>query len=270
MGKYATTAGVDIMRATYSQDTAGSGTIDVFAATDEVDQYTIDVTGDGMSSTPMRGTDGQYFGHVPFTSALPAKVTVTNKSDNPPSIKELKPVDHITGTAKYDTNSDSLIITAASSDKLNQLTLTAKGFGEIDASGTLVINKPEKIPPTITITSTKGGSESLPVEVTTVPALANAGANQTAKQDKMVILDGSASINAKTFNWEQTSGPAVTLDLTKPDKPTFTFPKQFVPVSFKLTVTGFNNETSTNVVTITPAPDKLAVQPVTFVKAQEY
>ncbi|MFS0777962.1 hypothetical protein ABC255_18440 [Neobacillus sp. 3P2-tot-E-2] len=269
MGKEATTAGVDVMRATYSQDTAGSGTIDVFASTEEDQQYTIDVTGDGMSATTMRGIAGQYFGRVPFTGDLPSQVIVTNKTDTPNSTKKLKPVDHITGTAKYDTNSDSLIITAASSDKLNPPTLTAQGFGDIPASGTLVINEPEKIPPTITVTSSAGGSESLPVDVTTVPALANAGAAQTVKQGTVVTLDGSASTNASTYKWEQVSGPAVTLSDLGVANPTFTFPKQFVPVSFKLTVTGLNGQPSTNesIVTITPAPDTLTAPRGTFVSS---
>lgn len=150
---------------------------------------------------------------------------------------------------------------------MNALTLTAEGFGDIPASGTLVIKKPVKIPPTITITSTKEGRETLPVNVTADPAMANAGATQTVKQGSEVTLDGSASTNAATFKWEQVSGPTVQLNLADPVKPTFTFPKQFVPVSFKLTVTSANGQTSKNesIVTITPAPDKLAVQPVSFI-----
>lgn len=269
MGKYATTAGVDVMRATYSQDTAGEGTIDVFASTEEDAQYTIGITGSGVSATDMKGTKGQYFGRVPFTGEIPTEVTVTNKSDNPVSTKKLTPVDHITGTARYDTNSENLYITAASSDKLNAPTLTAVGFGEIPASGTLVINKPEKIPPFITVNSSKGGKESLPVNVTADPAVANAGAAQTVIQGSVVTLDGSTSTNAATFKWEQVSGPAVTLDTTNPAKPTFTFPKQFVPISFKLTVTDAKGQGSTNesIVSITPAPDKLTVQPVSFLSS---
>jgi hypothetical protein len=269
MGKYATTAGVDVMRATYSQDTAGSGTIDVFASTEEDKEYTIDVTGDGMSATTMRGTDGQYFGRVPFTGTIPTEVVVTNRSDNPISTKKLKPVDHITGSVKYDTNSDTLIITAASSDKLNPPTLTAQGFGDIPPAGTLVINNPAYIPPAITVNSSAKGSESLPVNVTADPSEANAGTTQNVKQGSVVTLDGSASTNAKTFNWQQLSGPAVTLKDGTTAKPTFTFPKQFVPVSFKLTVTGFDGQTSTNesIVTITPAPDILKTESVNFVTA---
>ncbi|MCM3690603.1 PKD domain-containing protein [Neobacillus niacini] len=266
MGKEATTAGVDVMRATYSEDIEGGGTIDVFASTEEDKEYTIDVTGDGMSATTMRGTDGQYFGRLTFTGDVPEEIIVTNKSDIPVSTKKLKPVDHITGTVKYDTNSDTLFISASSSDKLNPPTLTAKGFGDIPASGTLVINKPAYIPPTITVTSQAKGSESLPVNVTADPAIANAGEAQTVKQGSLVTLDGSTSINAATYKWEQVSGPEVQLDLVNPAKPTFTFPKQFIPVSFKLTVTTSNGQTSTNesIVTITPAPNKLATQSVIF------
>lgn len=266
MGKEATTAGVDIMRATYSQDTAGSGTIDVFASTEEDKEYTIKVTGSGMSETKMEGTKGQYFGRVPFTGNIPAEVIVTNRSDTPLSTKKLKPVDHITGTAKFDTNSNKLFITAASSDKLNPPLLMVEGFGEIPASGTLIKVDPAYIPPTIKVSSSAGGSEILPVNVTADPAVANAGVAQTVKQGSVVTLDGSGSTNAKTFTWKQVSGPAVTLNLADPTKPTFTFPKQFVPVSFKLTVAGLNGQASTNesIVTITPAPDKLTVLSAIF------
>jgi hypothetical protein len=267
MGKEATTAGIDVMRATYNEDTTGGGTIDVFASTEEDKDYTIDVTGDGMSAKTMRGTDGQYFSRLTFTGAVPEEIIVTNKSDIPVSTKKLKPVDHITGTAKYDSNSDTLFITASSSDKLNPPTLTAIGFGAIPATGTLVINKPAYIPPTITVTSQAEGSESLPVNVTADPAVANAGAAQTGIiQDSLVKLDGSASINAASFKWKQVSGPEVTLNSADTANPTFTFPKQFVPVSFTLTVTDANGVDSTNnsIVTITPAPDKLATQSVIF------
>lgn len=266
MGKEATTAGVDVMRATYSEDTTGGGTIDVFASTEEDKDYMIDVTSDGMSATTMRGTDGQYFGRITFTGDVPEEVIVTNKSDTPISTKKLKPVDHITGTAKYDTNSDTLFITASSSDKLNPPTLTVQGFGDIPATGTLVVKKPAFIPPAITITSQAEGRESLPVNVTADPSLASAGVAQTVKQGSVVTLDGSASINAATYKWDQVSGPEVQLNLVNPAKPTFIFPKKFIPVSFKLTVTGNDGKSSTNesIVTITPEPDKLMTSEVSF------
>jgi hypothetical protein len=269
MGKYATTSGVDAMRATYSQDTAGSGTIDVFAFTEEDKAYKIDVdvNGDKISDKTLTGTAGKYFGRVGFTGTLPNSITVTNSTDNPVSVKTVTPVDHITGTAKYDTNSETLFITASSSDKLNKPKLTAEGFGEIPASGTLVIKNPKYIPPTITVTSAADGREILPVNVTADPALANAGAAQTVKQGSVVTLDGSASSNAKDFAWVQVSGPTVTLNGANTAAPSFVFPtNQTVPVSFKLTVTGFNGEVSTNesIVTITPAPDNVAISSAVF------
>ena len=112
----------------------------------------------------------------------------------------------------------------------------------------------------------------MPVDVTTVPASANAGSSQTVKQGSLVTLDGSGSTNAATFKWEQVSGPTVTLSDPAVAKPTFTFPKQFVPVSFKLTVTGLNGQTSTNesIVTITPAPDDLTIQSAIYSTKNTY
>jgi len=266
MGKKATTAGVDIARATYSQDTAGGGTIDVFAATEEDTAYTIDVKGDGISPTTMQGSKGQYFGRVTFTGNTPNKVIVTNTTDNPDSVKELIPVDYIMATAKYDTNSGSLFVTASSSDKVEPPTLTVTGFEDIPENGILAIKDPKYVPPTITVTSSVNGSVTVPVEVTTVPSSANPGVAQTVKQGSLVTLDGSASINAATYKWEQVSGPEVQLNLENPAKPTFTFPKKFIPVSFKLTVTGNDGKSSTNesIVTITPEPDKLMTSEVSF------
>jgi hypothetical protein len=282
MGKYATTAGVDAIRATYSQDSAGSGTIDVFAATEEDKDYSIDVdiTNDGTIETTMDGLNGQYFGRVTYNGTTPENVTVINRTDVPASKKVIPVVDYISASAKYDTNSKTLFVTASSSDKVNKPTLTVQGLDKIvpnsnnldktiPATGTLAISRPQFVPPTITIKSAKNGSTTVPVEVTTVPSSANAGTAQTVKQGTVVTLDGSGSTNAETFKWEQVSGPAVTLSNSGVAKPTFTFPKQFVPVSFKLTVTGLNGQSSTNesIVTITPTPDTLIAPRGTFVQS---
>jgi hypothetical protein len=279
MGKEATTAGVDVMRATYSQDTEGSGTIDVFGSTEEDKQYSIDVdiTGDGTKETTMEGLNGQYYGRVTYSGATPPNITVINTTDNPVSKKVIPVVDYISATAKYDTNSKTLFVTASSSDKVNNPTLTVLGSnkmidnsGNLDRtipdSGTLAINNPKFVPPTITIKSDEEGTTTVPVEITTEPAIANPGKAQTVKQGSLVTLDGSASINVATYKWDQVSGPEVQLNLVNPAKPTFTFPKKFIPVSFKLTVTGNDGKSSTNesIVTITPEPDKLMTSEVSF------
>ncbi|MFP7296558.1 PKD domain-containing protein [Neobacillus niacini] len=279
MGKEATTAGVDAIRATYSQDSEGSGTIDVFASTEEDKQYSIDIdiNDDGTKETTMEGVNGQYFGRVKYSGAVPENVTVINTTDNPDSTKVIPVVDYISATAKYDTNSKTLYVTASSSDKVNNPTLTVQGLDKIvpdsdnldksiPASGTLAITSPQFVPPTITIKSAENGTTTVPVEVTSDPAIANPGKAQTVKQGTLVTLDGSASMNAATYKWEQVSGPEVQLNLENPAKPTFTFPKKFIPVSFKLTVTGNDGKASTNesIVTITPAPDILKTTEVSF------
>ena len=74
----------------------------------------------------------------------------------------------------------------------------------------------------------------------------------------MVTLDGSGSENATTYSWEQVSGRRVTLNSANTAKPTFTFPKQPDPVSFKLTVTGQDGTTiATDEVEIFTVPDNL-------------
>ena len=60
------------------------------------------------------------------------------------------------------------------------------------------------------------------------PPHANAGPNQTVTEASPVVLDGSASFDPDNdplaFAWTQSSGPAVTLDTTDPQHPTFTAP----------------------------------------------
>lgn len=280
MGKEATTAGVDVLRATYSQDTAGSGTIDVFAATEEDKKYNFEVDFPGVNPNEksIKGLNGQYFGRVTYKVTTPENVTVINTTDIPNTKKVIPVVDYISATAKYDTNSQTFFVTASSSDKVNNPKLTVQGLDKIvsnsdnldktiPATGTLAISSPQFVPPTITIKSAKNGSTTVPVEITSEPAIANPGEAQTGKRQGFEMsLDGSASINAATYTWKQVSGPAVTLSNSGVAKPTFTFPKQFVPVSFELTVTDANGVDSTNVsiVTITPAPDKLTVSPANF------
>ena len=49
----------------------------------------------------------------------PSSITVTNLSDNPNSIKEVVPVDFITASANYDTDTQNLTIVATSSDSIS-------------------------------------------------------------------------------------------------------------------------------------------------------
>ena len=256
-GKEATIAGLDIQQATYSQTTDG-GAIDVFVYSEA--EQNIEVSGTGIEKTTLAGGKGQYFAHVPYSGGEPpAKVTLTNIKDNPDTVKTIELTDRITATAVYDTDNKKLTVTAKSSDEVAPPTLTVKGFGDIDpSSGTLEIPDVTYISPTITITSTEGGTVSIPVDINSIPVKpipveAVAGVDQTVSTSSEVTLDGSTSTGpVSTFLWEQVSGP-VDVELSDVDKAKakFTAPSTTGEYVFKLTVTGPNvSSTSTTKVTI--------------------
>jgi len=60
------------------------------------------------------------------------------------------------------------------------------------------------------------------------PPVAEAGPDQTVNEGELVTLSGSASVDPDddplTFQWTQSAGPAVTLDITDPVHPTFYAP----------------------------------------------
>ena len=214
----------------------------------------------GIEKTTLAGGNGQYFAHVPYSGAEPpTEVTLTNIKDNPDTVKTISVVDRITATAVYDTDNKKLTVTAKSSDEVEPPTLTVKGFGDIDpSSGTLEIPDVAYISPTITITSTKGGTVTIPVDINSIPVKPNpveavAGVDPTVSTSSEVTLDGSTSTGpVSTFLWEQVSGP-VDVELSDVDKAKakFTAPSTTGEYVFKLTVTGPNvSSTSTTKVTI--------------------
>ena len=271
-GKIATNEGLDIQQATYSQ-TAEGGAIDVFVSSETGES--IEVSGNGIVKTNLAGGDGQYYAHVPYSGTEPPKeITLTNTDDNPDTVKTIKLVDQITANAIYDTDKKELTITATSSDKVEPepLILNVKGFGEIDATnGKLVISNLSYIPPTLTITSPKNGTVTIPININSIPVqpvTAFAGVDQTAKPGASVELNGLLSTGPiASYFWEPITAPeGVTLgeivisDADK-EKATFTAPETPGEYVFKLTVTGPNvSSTSTTTVTISgsdpgPEPD---------------
>jgi len=94
------------------------------------------------------------------------------------------------------------------------------------------------------IFSLKGSSlhEGYPTYASTPSA--NAGADQSKDTSDTVTLDGSASANAVSYLWTQTSGTTVTLSDATSQKPTFTMPSG--DVAFSLKVTNYwGNDTDT-------------------------
>jgi hypothetical protein len=234
MGKLATTSGVGVDRVTYSRTDDTGGTLDVFANS-ELGTQSIQVTGAGFDPTLLRGENGHFAARVPYTGALPKTVTVTNMGDVPPSVKSGVPVtDAVSGTAVYNADTSTLTVKAESTDKsaTSAPTLTVKEFpgSAFDASGLLTVNTLSGPPAGVTVSSTAGGSATLPVTLqgagfAPLSVLAVAGPDQDVPLGATVKLDASASVGTTantTFSWSRdgaqfATGPTATL--TAPSTP---------------------------------------------------
>ena len=124
---------------------------------------------------PMTGDgSGRFFGSVALTpnaTTLPADVTVTADNaaapDNLPTDIVTPLVDLVTITrADYDYATGVLTIEAHSSDQLAPPTLSA--LGQNLTGGALTANL-TVAPPTVTVTSSAGGSATIPVTVIHTP-----------------------------------------------------------------------------------------------------
>jgi hypothetical protein len=250
LGKESTRGGVEVARATYSLASASAKPqIDVMAESkgtqDIVVEDTIPGAGRRFQVTPLEFDKERYFAHVNVQGALPARVNVINRSDTPQTVKEVPVVDHLTGTAVYNADTDKLHVVAASSDKTMPLTdLSVSGVGPIahmDAAGAVDITT--KAPTaTVKVSSERGGSVVVPVVVegnglAALALAANAGGNQTVEQGVTVELDGTASTgNINSYKWTGPSG--ITLAGATSPKATFTAPSTAGDYTFTLEVTG--------------------------------
>src|SRR4051812_11819450 len=230
-------------------------TLDVFAGSDTRPQ-SIEVSGEGIDPVRMLGANGNYEARIALTGAPPASVKVTNVGDQPATAKTANVTDAVTAKAVYDTDLRRLRITATSSDTVVAPTLTATGFGALNANGALNVTKSNGTPPNVTVTSSAGGSVTVPVTLAggafaPIPVQAVAGPTQEVLQGRSVTLDASSSSGPiKGYSWEQTGGPAVTLSDSTAIQPTFTAPA--VPngdatLTFVLTVTGSGGPQSSTV-----------------------
>lgn len=259
LGTVSTISGVDVERTTYTQTENSGGFIDVFATSDDTAQ-TISVAGSGFDTTLLDGLNGQYFARVRFTGERPpSTITVTNLSDNPNSIKEVAPVDFITASATYDTDTQNLTIVATSSDTIGAPILSIEDFGsgviEIPQNGVSITNL-IYAPATVTINSDAKGQRTIPVIITgssdgPIPVSANAGENQTVLINTTVTLNGTNSTGPIiSYNWTQLSGTPITLLEPTTPTPTFTVPSTPGTLTFELTVDGEGGP-STSTVTVT-------------------
>ncbi len=194
-----------------------------------------------------------------------------NLGDVPQTKKRVKVVDHLTGTAVYNTDEHKLHVQAESSDKTMPMTdLSVAGFTPtpLSAAGAATVDTdaPES---TVKVVSERGGSVVIPVQVqgSGLPAVelkANAGGEQTVERGVTVELDGSASTgNIDTFEWTGPDGVTLTGEDTA--KASFTAPDTPGDYQFTLKVTGpdgtsgnTTTETDTVVVHVRATTDALA------------
>ncbi|MFQ5614272.1 MAG: Ig-like domain-containing protein, partial [Anaerolineae bacterium] len=171
-GKVRTNAGVGVAAATYANNPGGGAeSLNVFAFSEA--GQALQVSGPGIAITDMEGNGaGQYFARVEFDGAgpPPAQITVANIGDNPSSTVTAAVVDVVTiSQAQYDTDTNTLAVTAASSDLDTPPTLDIYDnngtlLGSVAAGGTFVqtLGVP---PPSVSVVSTAGGVAEEPVSV---------------------------------------------------------------------------------------------------------
>ena len=98
---------------------------------------------------------------------------------------------------------------------------------------------------TAVVTAANGGGSitaTTRVTITNLAPIANAGADQSVSVNTPVTLDGSGSSDPDdhtplTYRWQQTGGPAVSLNNAAISQPTFTAPGTPTVLTFTLTVT---------------------------------
>ncbi|MCX7771116.1 MAG: carboxypeptidase regulatory-like domain-containing protein, partial [Proteobacteria bacterium] len=160
---------LEVNRTTYSR-TSTTGQIDVFATS--APTAILSVSGSpGLPSGEIfliGDGSGKFYKNiiVDNPSTLPSFVTVTasRAGESPTSINS-NLVDLVTITkAEYNVENSTLTVEANSSDRLVPPTLTLVGYGNL-TSGQIVVNNVSVSPATVTVTSSAGGSATLPVTI---------------------------------------------------------------------------------------------------------
>jgi hypothetical protein len=267
-GRVSTNNGVAPTAVTYTRTGTTGGFIDAFARS-EPDQSIL-VSGAGVAGTKLKGdASGNYFARAAFTGATPpTTVDIKNTSDQPASTVKVTVTDQVTLTkVTYSADSGDMKVAATSSDTATPPTLSVVGFGTNLVAGNATFNLgTDKQPPAfITVTSSKGGTDTAPVNVLGAafpadPVVAQAPATLTVQQGQQVTLDGSTSLNATGFSWAQVAGtPAVTLANANTATATFTAPSTATTLTFRLTVQGPGGpQTTDTVVTVQPVAPPVA------------
>jgi hypothetical protein len=261
-------------KATYALDTAGLR-LSAFATTQAISNQTgtgafplnfalggvpsaLQLSATGVTAQTMTTNspaDGKFFATSgPVAAALPTTVTVTNTADVPATVQTAPLVDEVViSAATYNPLTKVLAITASSADKVNAPALQAfipgmtAPLGTL-AAGTLNItfpvidttvtpNKTYAIPSsTITVTSAKGGSATVPVSTlaptnvvlpatgaTLTPSLATPQAAGTAVTFTAAATGGDAGPYEYRFQWRLSTNATYTNGRAYATTPTWTW-----------------------------------------------
>ncbi|WP_207456758.1 PKD domain-containing protein [Herbiconiux sp. SYSU D00978] len=255
LGKISTNNGISPISATVSEDEGGTF-LNVHATAGVDDAVT--VSGGGIPETTLAaGGDGTaYFARIPVET-VPSEVTIRNESDAPVAEKKLKVTDLVAiSGATYDVESQELKIAATSSDQIDAPELK---YGDTPlVGGSLTLTEVPVPPASVTVTSTGGGSDTAPVRITggelgqqeATTAVVVAPKNVFPGDE--VVLDGSSSVNATSFQWTQTGGDTVQLTGADTARATFTAPASG-ELKFTLTTKGTSEATSEITIAVTAA-----------------
>lgn len=270
--KPATKLGVQIDRATYNRDlTAGNNSTQINVWANSFQGQDIQLTVPGIVGDIQMCGDGtgNYFAHVLMPSSFipPTEVTVTNFTDDPPTVATHALAANIQiQSAVANLGTGFLDITATVADP-------AQAGGSLSTGGSLFTQDPTiatagtasialgagacgAVPPlSVSVASGQGGLVTAPTQVLGVvpDLLAAAGGPQTVALGSLVTLDGSASVHGAgtTFLWTQVGGTGVVLSDPAAVSPTFTFPATTDLLTFTLTITDVFGITSTDNATVT-------------------
>jgi hypothetical protein len=224
-GRLATNSGVDLQQATYSVGADGAGFVDVYATSDAGQAIRIKDAGLGFIETKLEGDRGVYYGRFGITrSPDGTSITVANVGDNPVAQKVVKLTDVVTVTkAQYDADANLLTVTATSSDQDSTPgALTVLGEPLVNGVATISTVAPTA---TVTVTSSKGGSATVPVVATGAgmqadkPVAAAFASPTDAAPGQRVTLTGTGSTGTiSTWTWTQVSATAIAdVQVTLPD-----------------------------------------------------
>lgn len=172
-----------IDRATYTRPLPRQ--IEVIATSSPL--ASLEVSGTGITTTPMVKSGGKFFARIFNPPAIPASITVTAKeSGKTPVTATRELVDLVTITlAEFNPVANTLKIEASSSDSAPAPTLTAMGFGNL-VGGSGIFPGIIVPPAEVTVVSSAGGSATAPVTVIARP-LARNDTGLTLRSSPIVI-----------------------------------------------------------------------------------